>query len=646
MLRWINRIVGAILLLAVIVIGGIFLLPADKVAQIAAEQIRKATGREVTISCDVSLSIWPVLGASVGELEVGNADWSEQGPMLTASNAALGIDAAALLSGEIRITNIEAHAPTIRLESRADGRASWEFTDSSGSAQIETGTSPDRAPQALSIARLVVTDATLIYDAEGSDLVQYSDVDLYLDWPDVNGPARIAATLRPTAATVEVQATIDNFTGFLAGNTQAVDVGLTTSSGQAQLMGRASIAGDVAGDLTLTTSNTDGFLRALGLPGATLPPKLGQSVALRTGLTLTQDRQLSLRDLTADLGGNTLRGAADISLNGVPNVNAQLAASALDLSGLTADSPSGEAGSGSSASGWSRAPIDASGLAAFNGEISLRADSIDLGALQLGATRTLLRNDRSRMVFELRDVQAYAGSLSGEFVMNNRNGLSVGGKMFANGVEMKGILTDLAGITQLSGKADAELQFLGIGASVDAIMHSLSGKGALKTGSGRIDGMDLDRLMRSGDGSGGTTVFDSLGATFDVAEGVLRNKDLLVLLQNFEARGAGKIGLSAQDIDYVFTPKALRANDGKGLAIPVRITGAWANPRIFPDLEAAIDLNFAEEKKKAQEKVKKEVQKAVERELGVTVEDGESVEDALEKKLEDEVGKRLKRLFD
>ena len=32
--------------------------------------------------------------------------------------------------------------------------------------------------------------------------------------------------------------------------------------------------------------------------------------------------------------------------------------------------------------------------------------------------------------------------------------------------------------------------------------------------------------------------------------------------------------------------------------------------------------------------------------LGVTVEEGQSVEDAIEKKLEDEVGKRLKKLFD
>ena len=35
--------------------------------------------------------------------------------------------------------------------------------------------------------------------------------------------------------------------------------------------------------------------------------------------------------------------------------------------------------------------------------------------------------------------------------------------------------------------------------------------------------------------------------------------------------------------------------------VPVRIYGAWANPRIKPDLEGAIDLNFKDEKERAKQ---------------------------------------------
>ncbi|MEO0667392.1 MAG: AsmA family protein [Pseudomonadota bacterium] len=645
-MKWIGRLIAFVLVLVLVAGVSLFFLPADRIAKLAADQLRVATGRDVTISGDVSMTLWPVLGVSLGELEVGNADWSEQGPMLSAQNAAIGVDLMAYITNrEIRITNIEATSPTIRLEARADGRASWVFTDASGEAQIETETAPDRAPQAVSIQRLQITDATLIYDAEGSDLVSYAGVDLSLDWPERLGPATIDATLRPAGSDVQVTATIGGFAGFITGQVQTLDAAITAGGGRAALNGRASTAGDVAGRLTLDFPSTDAFFAALALPQPGLPAKLGQAMNVTTDLTLTADRRLSLRDLTADLGGNALTGAADINLNGTPQVNAQLNAGALDLSDVTGGSDTGGGGAPSAGSGWPTDRIDASGLAAFNGEIALTAASIDLGQFKLGQTRTLLRNDRSRMVFELREVQAYQGTLSGEFVINNRSGLSVGGQMFARSLSMQDVLRDAAGIERLTGQADAEMSFLGSGSTVDAIMKSLSGDGAITFGQGTIIGIDLDRLMRSGQVGGGTTVFDSLAATWDIDGGVLRNDDLLLSLANYEARGAGQVGLGNQNIDYTFTPVALRANEGTGIAIPVRIRGPWASPSILPDLEAAIDLNLDKEIEAAKEQARDAVREKVAEELNV-VDEGQDLEDAAKQKLEDEVKKGLRSLFD
>ncbi|MEM8576924.1 MAG: AsmA family protein [Pseudomonadota bacterium] len=645
-MRLIARLFGVFLLILVVAVASLFFLPADRIARIAADQLRTATGRDVSITGDVSMTLWPVLGVSAGGLEVGNADWSEQGPMLTAQNAAIGIDAAALIRGEIRITNIEAASPTIRLEQRADGRASWQFTDGSGAAQIETEVDPDTPPRAFSIQRLSVTDATLIYDAEGADLVKYGGVDLDLDWPQRSGPAQIDAVLRPAGAPVTVAADIDAFAGFIGGQVQPVDVRLSAAGGTARLTGRASTAGAVAGALALDLPDTDAFLRAMGLLGADLPRGLGRSIDAQADLTLTEDRTLSLRGLSANLGGNRLNGAADVSLNGTPRVNASFEAGALDLTGLTDPGGSGSGGGAAAEAGWSRAPIDASGLAAFNGEIGLRATSVDLGAFRLGATRALLTNDNSRAVFELREVQAYDGVVTGQFVMNNRNGLSVGGNLNARGIGLQPLLTDAVDISRLTGAADAEMRFLGVGNSLHAIMNSLSGQGAVSVGQGTIQGIDLDRLMRSGQAGGGTTIFNSLGMTYTMEGGNLRNDDLLFKLASYEARGKGRIGLGAQDLDYTFTPIALNANEGNGIAIPVRITGPWASPRIRPDLEAAIDLNLAEEKEALKDRVDDAVKRKVEEELGVTRREGQSVEDAAKEAIENEVGNALRRLFD
>lgn len=650
-MKWIRRIVGVLLLFVLVVVGALFLIPTERIARVATEQMRVVTGREVTINGDVNVTLWPVLGVSAGGLEVGNAEWAKDGTMLTAENAAIGVDAMALLQGEVRITKIEATSPTIRLEQKLDGRASWQFTDASGEAQIETETSPDRAPQAISIQSLKVTNATFVYDAEGSDLVSYSGVDLTLDWPERLGPAVIAATLRPAGTAVELDATIDAFAGFIAGQVQPIDVVVQAANGRVALKGRASTAGDVAVQLSMAVPDTDAFFRALALPAPGLPRGLGRAVDLKTELTLTADRRLSLRNVVADLGGNALTGAADISLNGTPQINAQLDAGALDLSSLS-EGDASDAGGGSAETGWSKATIDASGLAGFNGEIALRAASIDLGQFKLGQTRTLLTNDRSRMVFELREVQAYEGVLTGQFVINNRSGLSVGGKMKADGIGVQPLLVDAAGIDRLTGAAAMELSFLGVGGSMHAIMNSLSGDGAIRLGSGTILGLDLDKLMKSGSGSGGTTIFDSLGATFTMKDGNLFNEDLLLALRSFEARGAGRVGLGAQDIDYLFTPIALKVNEGKGLAIPVRIKGPWSGPRILPDLEKALDLNLEAEKEKLKAQAEAELKKAedkvkakVAEELGVTSTDGKSLEDAAKTKVEDELKKGLRGLL-
>ena len=590
-MKWILRIIGAVLLLIVVAVGALFFLPADRIAKIATDQMRIMTGRDVSISGDVSMTFWPVLGVSAGELEVGNAEWATQGPMLTAEKAAIGINAAALLRGEIQMTHIEAVAPTIRLEQKADGRASWQFTDATGEATIETETDPSEEAQAFSLNKLTVTDATFVYDAEGSDLVSYSGVDFTLDWPERLGTADIRAKLSPVGEDVVLEASIDQFAGFITGQVQPVDVALSAGGGRATLKGRASTAGDVAGAVTLNLPSTDAFFRALDLPAPGLPTGLGAAVEAQTNLTLTSDRKLALRELNANLGGNVLNGAADISLNGTPQINVQLDGGDLDLSVLSASSESGGEAA-PAGSGWPKDNIDASGLAAFNGDIAFTAKAIDLGTLKLGATRALLRNDRSRMVFELREVNAYSGVVTGEFVLNNRSGLSVGGKLKGAGISVQGLLNDAAGLNRLTGVANLDLSFLGVGENVDTIMRSLSGEGAFRLGQGTIEGLDLNRLMSTGDGSGGTTIFDSLSASYTMKNGDMLNEDLLLALRSFEARGAGRIGIGAQDMDYLFTPIALKLNDGNGVAIPIRIRGPWADPSILPDIGAALDLSL------------------------------------------------------
>lgn len=645
LVRWLFGVIALILVVAVV---SLMLLPKERIARIAADQLSRLTGRDVAITGDVAMTFWPVLGVSAGGLEVGNADWADNGAMLTAANAAIGIDASALLRGEIRITNIAAHSPTIRLEQRADGRASWRFTNATGDAGISSTAAQGRPRRPLSIQKLTVTDATLIYVAEGAAPLRYEDVDLALDWPDRQGPAKIEAAARPMGEPIQVEAKIDAFDRFLEGAVTPVTLRLTAPGGGMTLTGRASLEGAVEGALWFKSADTSRLADALGAPDVILPEGLGRKADVKAQLTLTPDRRLFLRDLVADLGGNRLEGAADLILDGTPRINAELRTATLDLSALTErhDASAGTPAAPAATDGWPDTPLDASVLSTFDGEARLRADAVNLGDVQLGPVQAVLRNDASRLVADIRELAVFDGMVTGEFVVNNRNSLSVGGQLNAQEIRANLLLSSLAGIDRFSGTANAEVSFLGSGQSIDAMMKSLRGNGSFSVGRGTIEGIDLDALLGSFDVQGGTTVFDSLTGSFAMQAGVLRNDDLTLLLPNFNATGAGQVGLGERTIDYTLTPKALHLNGDRGLAIPVHITGPWADPSIKADVKAAIDLNFGEEKARAEQKVKQKLEEKLTEELGLAPQEGQSVEDAVKDKLEGELKRGLLELFE
>ncbi|MEO7244999.1 MAG: hypothetical protein ABIX12_07610, partial [Rubrivivax sp.] len=84
-----------------------------------------------TLPHDFALHLFGRVRLAVDVLEVGNAAWSAQGPMLQARDAQLEwrySDLFAAWRGRpIRIARVAASSLTIRLERLADGRANWQF---------------------------------------------------------------------------------------------------------------------------------------------------------------------------------------------------------------------------------------------------------------------------------------------------------------------------------------------------------------------------------------------------------------------------------------------------------------------------------------------------------------------------------------
>lgn len=653
----------------IVVIGMValvLLLPGDRMAQLAAERLSAATGRAVTLDGEARISLYPVLGVSTGRVTIANADWAGDTPMFQADSLKIGVEPRAFFGGDIRITGLEAIAPRVDLRRDAQGRVNWEL-GVEGVAPSGQAADPAEAPVdpalprsrrlGLTLDRAYIENATVAYeDAQSGVQFSQSGVDFDLRWPDPEGEAVFDLQVRQEPGPVHLEGTLDNVIALIDGAVSGVEGRLSTPSGEIGFAGRVSTVPEVDGRVTGDVTDMKGFFESLiALAGASdpLPADLfGLGLALETAITLTGGDQLALRETALTLGDTALTGGLDADLSGdKPVVRAQINAGRLDLSGgggggSSADGGSGASEGGATPDGWSKDPIDASALAALDGTFALVADSVDLGDLTLGKTRIAATLERSRLVLTVQEVRAYAGLVTGEFVLNNRSGLSVGGNLVARDIDLQPFLTQTIDVSRFSGQGAGELTFLGVGQSVHAIMNSLSGKGGFRTGRGVISGIDLDRIMRGGRVGGGTTVFDSLSASFTMDAGQLYNNDLSMSLPLASASGAGRVGLGPRDIDYTVTPRLLDDTGAGGLAIPVNIRGPWANPRIKPDLEAAIDLNLAAEREALEQQAREELDKTLENELGIEREDGQSLEDAAKDTLGKELEKGLRSLFD
>jgi AsmA protein len=664
-MRWIVRSLLALGLLVALGIGALFLIPTERIAGLAVQEFNRLTGRELRIDGSVRPTIWPVLGVTTGPVTLSNADWSDAGPMLSADGLAISVDLSSLMSGAPRVTEIRADGMKVVLERAKDGRENWVFGGDNG-GEVTTATPGVGASFSLDQAR--VTGGTLVYlDHQTGLRKEVTNLDATFELPSFTGPADIDLTGQMNGQDFSLTAGIAGFKDFLDGALVGIKADLGAGAAKIAFDGKASLTGpEAAGAITADLARLAEISALAGSSAPALPAGLGaKSVAVAGDMTLTAKGSVHLRRTTVTLDGNAMSVDADLEPGrDRPHLTAKVTAGALDLRALTGGGGSG--GSDAAASGgWSQASMDLSGLGAIDAEVSIAADSLDLGLIKAAPLRAVVTIDRSRVVTDLRKVGAYGGAISGNFVINARKGLSMGGDLTFSGMDLQPLLTDFAGVTRLTGQGDLAVKFVGSGASMAAIMNSLSGDGRIALGAGEIQGLDIEGMITNLDpsyvGSGKKTVYDDLTASFTLADGDLLNQDLVLNSPYLKAEGNGRIGLGRRDIDYRIKATALRAADGTGgVGVPVIIKGPWSDPSYALDLESLAQERLDEELAKLEEEAKAKaaaleadakakLEAELERVTGGQVQEGESLEDAANRLgkdvIEDEAAKALERLL-
>lgn len=607
-MRWLFRGAVTLATMILLVLLVLVLVPAERVARLAADRVSAATGRAVTVEGPVRATLWPRFGVRAQDVTLASAPWSEEGPMLRAASMEVSLGLGFVLGGDIRIEALEIDGARLLLERRADGVGSWDLDGApdlpaevrEGPADAPTASPADRdAARALSIDRVVFrnSEVTWIDRAAGREIrLRAVDLETRLDGPDA--PIELTASALVGDVAAKLAARASALGALLDGAPTPVTLALSGAGTALAFDGLAGLD-PLAVEGRMEARSDDGFalLAALGIakPG---PPAWRDRVAVMAALTVGPTGAVQLRDMVADLGGNRLTGSLDVDPAAPrPRLRADLAADALDLT-TTAAAPAAPDGAGEDRSppapaprtGWSTDPIDVSALHAMDGEVTLATGPVTLDGGRIDELRARVTIEEGRAVIALQPMLAYGATITGEVVINGRGGLSSRADLEVAGLQLQPFLTDLAGFDRLVGKVDLSVDLLGVGGSEQALMDSLEGTAAIRVDQGEMLGLDLEGMIRTLDlayrGEGRETIFDSLSLSATLSEGIARSDDLALAAPPYlSAAGEGGADIGARTISYRLLPTLRAERDGEDLTVPILIEGPWADPAIRPDLE-------------------------------------------------------------
>ena len=132
----------------------------------------------------------------------------------------------------------------------------------------------------------------------------------------------------------------------------------------------------------------------------------------------------------------------------------------------------------------------------------------------------------------------------------------------------------------------------------------LSGAAKFEFTDGAIRGINIAKTLRSlapeslsgwQENAAEKTDFATLGASFKIAKGQAETPDLRLAGPLVRMTGAGSVDLPAQTLKFRVDPQLVASLEGQGgkadlqgLGVPVVISGPWASPSIYPDIEGIL----------------------------------------------------------
>ncbi|MFL6662021.1 MAG: AsmA family protein [Rhizobacter sp.] len=355
--------------------------------------------------------------------------------------------------------------------------------------------------------------------------------------------------------------------------------------------------GTLRADLTLKPAEPSLAFDRLELQARIEEPKLPVYVVATHGSAVASTKRSSW-NLQGQLNQAAFATDGTVMLAGVtPQVAAKAHFDALDLNRLLGP-PQAAAAPGKPAAGSADTPVDLAALRAVDGQLSLRAGNLAYRQYRVSdvALDAALEGGMLR-VTQLQG-RAWGGQLNATAFADARAS-RIAMKGAATGVNVNQLVKDVAARDWIDGNGRVTLDVDTAGRSVAELKSRLKGSAALQVRDGAIKGINLGKVLRQAKsllGKQDTAVkgdqaektdFSELSATFQIADGVARNRDLDLKGPFVRASGEGAIDIGHGRFDYLLRASVVSSGKGqdaadlgalKGVTVPVRLVGPFDAP--------------------------------------------------------------------
>lgn len=604
--RFIAAIIALVILLAGIVVLAPNLIPAEAYKTQLEAAATKAIGRQVTLGDDLSFKVLPNPAFAVNNLVIANAPGFDGDHLARVERADIGVRLRPLFAKRVEISRFVLTNPDLNLQKAANGDVNWNLAAGGAPAQ---GDAESPANQ-LSLGDIRFIDGRATYaDAAAKKTYSIENIDATAHLASLAEPLEVEGSMTFQGAPSTINLVLTSLADMVA--KKDANMKLDAKVGEAT----------IGADLRLTGGETFGFSGPVRLDAPDLPA-LASLFDIKLEDAPGFDRlvvagkadgsQKSIMLSSANILFDAIEADGDLTIDwsGVrPKATGALVTESLDLRPYMP--PPAVSSEGFPA--WSKAKMDFSSLRNIDANLDISAGKVFLNEIEAGDSRMNLKIASGRLTASIPQLGFYGGGGSGTIVVDATKAVpAIAGKFSMNAVEAQPFTIDLMKMDKLLGLGGFNIEFNATGASQEAIMQSLDGKGGFDLNDGAIKGVNIVKLasavaklyeggltnpaaittaIAEAQRPDEKTDFSKFLSNFTITNGAVQAPTISLEGPYLTMTGAGRVDLPGQTLDLRLLPRASTAADnssGRMISIPVRVGGTFSKPTMAIDVESLV----------------------------------------------------------